>query len=144
MRAVVLALAGALIFGPSLVRAQVRDRSLRWRTLTTDAFEVNYPEPLDEVARRTAAVLEDAHRRLVPVLGHRPRSRVRVVLTDGSDSANGSATALPFNTLRLYTTAPDDLSVLGDYEDWLTTLVLHEHTHILHLDNIGGVPDIIN
>ena len=35
-------------------------------------------------------------------------------------------------------------TVLGDFDDWLTILVTHEHAHILHLDNIGGLPRIVN
>lgn len=48
------------------------------------------------------------------------------------------------NTVRLFVTAPDDLSVLNQYDDWLTTLVTHEYTHILHADHITGVAAIVN
>ena len=58
--------------------------------------------------------------------------------------ANGSATALPYNTIRLFITAPDDISPLGDYDDWYLELITHEHTHILHTDNITGVPAVVN
>jgi hypothetical protein len=67
-----------------------------------------------------------------------------VVLTDNTDDANGSATALPYNTIRLFTTAPDDISPLGDYDDWYLELITHEHTHILHTDNITGLPAFFN
>jgi hypothetical protein len=123
---------------------QVRDPALRWRTVRTPHFDVHYHAPLALVARRVAAIAERAHAPLARVLGHNPRRRTQVVLTDVSDGANGSATALPFNTIRLFAASPDDLSALGDYDDWLTLLVVHEHTHILHLDNIGGIPAIIN
>src|SRR5690606_18943291 len=100
--------------------------------------------PLGVVARRTARVLEDVHARTAALMGYSPRRRVHVVLTDGTESANGSATALPVNTIRLFVAAPDDLSVLGDYDDWLTTLGTHEYAHVLHLDNIGGLPSVVN
>ena len=73
-----------------------------------------------------------------------PKRRVQVVLTDQSASANGSATAFGYNTIRLFATAPSDLSVLGDFDDWMTVLVTHEQAHILHFDNIGGIPAIFN
>ncbi|MFW6067778.1 MAG: DPP IV N-terminal domain-containing protein [Myxococcota bacterium] len=123
---------------------QARDPALEWRTIRTDHFEIHYHEPLALVARRVAAVAERAHTTLASPLGHRPEGRTQVVLSDGSDAANGSATALPYNAIRLFATSPDDLSTLGDYDDWLTSLVVHEHTHVLHLDNIGGVPGVIN
>ena len=36
------------------------------------------------------------------------------------------------------------MSVLGDHDDWLNALITHEHTHILHADNITGIPAIVN
>ncbi|MFW5876383.1 MAG: DPP IV N-terminal domain-containing protein [Myxococcota bacterium] len=142
-----LGLTGLVLLGLSWAHpsgAQVQDPSLEWRTVRTDHFEIHYHEPLALVARRVAAVAERAHATLAGPLGHRPDRRTQVVLTDVSDAANGSATALPFNAIRLFATSPDDLSTLGDYDDWLTALVVHEHTHVLHLDNIGGIPAIIN
>ncbi|MBC7172432.1 MAG: PD40 domain-containing protein, partial [Polyangiaceae bacterium] len=113
-------------------------------TIRTEHFDVNYHAPLDSAASRAALLLEEIHASLVPVMGNAPDRRVQVLLTDGSESANGSATALPYDAIRLFVTAPDDLSVLGDYDDWLSLLITHEHTHVLHLDNIGGIPSIVN
>lgn len=124
--------------------AQTRDRRLSWRTLTTEHFELHYHTPLGVLARRTAAILEQVHARLVPIMEHETEGRVHVVLTDGTDGANGSASALPFPTMRLFATAPEDLAALSDYDDWMLGLITHEHTHILHLDNISGLPAIIN
>ncbi|MCA9582388.1 MAG: PD40 domain-containing protein, partial [Myxococcales bacterium] len=83
-------------------------------------------------------------RRLAPLLGHQPNERTQIVLSDNSDNANGSAAVVPYNIIRLFASAPDDLSALGDYDDWETILVTHEYTHILHLDTIRGVPAIVN
>ena len=41
-------------------------------------------------------------------------------------------------------TAPEDLSPLGDVDDWLLALITHEHTHVLHLDNMTGLPVLLN
>jgi len=125
-------------------QSQRKDLSKRWRTVQSEHFEVNYPEPLGLVARRVLSIAERAHEKLLPLLGHQPRKRVQIVLNDDVDTANGNATPLPYNVIRLFVSAPDDLSVLSDFDDWLTILVTHEHTHILHLDNIGGLPRIVN
>ncbi len=122
----------------------VGDPDLEWQTLETAHFRVHHPTTLAPLAERVARVSEAVHTRLTVALGNVPRSMTEVVITDDVDSANGSATAVPFNTVRLYATAPDDLSPLGDYDDWLLDLITHEHTHILHLDNITGLPAIIN
>lgn len=137
--ACLLVLLGAIPAG-----AQTKDLRRRWRTVRSEHFEVSYPEPLGLVARRVLAVAERANQRLSPVFAHQPRKRVQIVLNDDVDTANGNATAIHYNVIRLFVSAPDDLSVLGDFDDWLTILVTHEHAHILHLDNIGGLPRIIN
>ncbi len=124
--------------------AQTRDLTRRWRTVRSEHFEVSYPEPLALVARRVLQVSERAHERLRPLLGHEPKKRVQIVLTDETDFANGNARVLPYNVINLFATAPDDLSVLSDFDDWLTILVTHEHAHVMHLDNIGGLPRIVN
>ena len=69
---------------------------------------------------------------------------VHIRLEDTSDSANGNATAAPYDAIRLFVTAPEELSSLGDYDDWMTTLVTHEMTHVFHIDTYGGIPLAIN
>jgi len=144
MRAAALALALALALRAQAVRAQPQDPRLVWRTLETPHFRIHYYNDMAPLARRVAEVAERAVERLHGPLGWSPSSPVQVVLSDETDDANGSATAVPQNTVRLYVTAPDDLSVLHQYDDWLATLVTHEYTHILHTDNISGVAAILN
>ena len=144
MRSTALALLFWLTAELTAQAQAARDPQRVWRTLRSEHFEVHYHEPLEPSARRIVTVAERAQRTLAAALGHAPSRRTHIVLTDDTDSANGSATALPFNAIRLYATAPDDLSPLGDYDDWLTTLVTHEHTHVVQLDSISGLPAIIN
>jgi hypothetical protein len=92
----------------------VSDPSLDWHTLETPRFAVHYHEPLEPLARRVVVVAERAYDTLGPVLRYVPDARTHIVLTDDTDFANGSATALPFNTIRLFATAPEDLSPLSD------------------------------
>jgi len=132
------------LLGVNPAGAQTKDLSRRWRSVQSAHFEVSYPEPLALVARRVLAIAERSNANMAPILGHQPKKRVQIVLTDEVDAANGNATPLHYNVIRLFVSAPDDLSVLGDFDDWMTVLVTHEHAHILHLDNIGGLPAVIN
>lgn len=122
----------------------VSDPELDWWTYETAHFRVHYPRHLEPVAARVAALAESVRGRVSHALGHAPRDLTEIVLTDDTDSANGSATSLPYNVIRLFVTAPDDLSPLGDYDDWMLDLVTHEYAHIAHTDNISGVPRVIN
>ncbi len=120
------------------------DPSLAWRTIETKHFRITYYSGEEEVARHVAALAEHIFDRLTPAVGWVPSERTEIVLTDQTDSANGSAGALPYNAVHLYITAPDDLSPLGDVDDWYLELLTHEYTHILHTDHIGGIPALIN
>jgi len=124
--------------------AHAGDPYLDWYTLETPRFRVHYHSGLARTAQRVADLAEAIHARLSPQLEWVPAELTQIVITDTSDSANGSATALPYNAIRLFITAPDDMSVLGDYDDWLTELLTHEHTHVLHADNTTGVPALVN
>src|SRR5690606_9536928 len=95
-------------------------------------------------AQRVATLAETIHRRLVPHLGWEPTEIVHILITDNTDAANGSATATPYNAIRMFVSAPDDMSPLGDYDDWLSELLTHEYTHVLHVDNISGLPALLN
>jgi hypothetical protein len=120
------------------------DPQLDWWTVETAHFRVHYDRVLEPVATRVATLAEKIHERVSQSLGYTPKTLTEIVLTDDQEDANGSATALPFNTIRLYVSAPSDLSVIGDYDDWYTELVTHEYTHIAHTDNISGIPAIVN
>ena len=137
------ALAIAALALPGRAEA-IGDPDLEWWTIHTTNFRVHYPRQLEPIASRVASLSEKIHERLTGPLGYAPKSGTEIVITDNTDSANGSATALPYNTIRLFVTAPEDMSPLGDYDDWLLGLITHEYTHILHIDNISGVPALVN
>jgi hypothetical protein len=124
----------------AVAAAQPYDPSFRWRTLETPHFRVHHHEGEERLAQDAAREAERAHAKLSPRLGYSPARRTEIVLSDDSDDANGSATPLPYNTIRLYAVPPSSGSVLQDYRDWLRQLVQHEYVHVLHLDRVGGVP----
>lgn len=120
------------------------DPSLAWYTLVTPHYRVTYHSGLERVAQRVASVAEGINETMVEHVGWRPGELTEIYLADITESANGSATPLPYNAIRLYVTAPDDLSPLGDVDDWYLGLVTHELTHVLHTDNIHGLPVVVN
>ncbi len=124
--------------------AEAGDPYLRWYTVKTPNLRVHYHSGLESSAQRVANLGEAIHRQLVPQLGWRPTEVTEILLTDTTDSANGSATALPYNAIRMFVSAPDDMSPLGEYDDWLSELLTHEYVHILHVDNVSGVPALVN
>jgi Tol biopolymer transport system component len=115
-----------------------------WRTLETEHFDIHFPDGGYEVAVLVAGYMEAAHTRLAPLLGHRPRLRTQVVLTDDVDTANGSARVVPYPLVRGFMYPPTVDSLLNHYDDHLWLLMVHEYAHILHLDNARGIPELGN
>jgi hypothetical protein len=138
------ALACAALIFACAKSARAGDPYLRWYTVKSPHFRVHYHGGLENIAQRTASSAEAVYARLVPELGWAPKQVTEMVVTDDTDSANGSAAALPYNTVRLFATAPDDMSPLGDYDNWINELVTHEYTHILQIDNTSGLPALGN
>lgn len=128
---------------PSPARA-AGDPALRWYTIETPHFRITYHSGLEPVAQHVASIAEDIYGNMSVAVGWTPGERTEIALADGSESANGSAGALPYNAIRLIVTAPEDMSPLGDVDDWYLELVTHEYTHILHTDHIRGIPAIVN
>ncbi|HXN32441.1 MAG TPA: hypothetical protein VN894_11285, partial [Polyangiaceae bacterium] len=139
-----VAVAVAEILGIASSARAAGDPKLLWKTVETPHFRITYYSTEDEIAERVATVAEGIYERLVPAVGWKPGEKTEVLLADQTDSANGLSTALPYNTVLLNVTAPDDMSPLGDVDDWYLELVTHEYTHILHTDHITGVPALIN
>ncbi len=137
-----LVVAPAFVHGPEAHAAS--DPSLAWYTIETPHFRITYHTGIENVAQHVANVCEGIHDGMPGALGWTPKELTEIVVTDFSESANGSATALPYNAIRLIVTAPEDMSPLGDVDDWYLTLATHEYTHILHTDQIRGLPALIN
>jgi len=134
----------AAVFVPRGTARAASDPSLAWYVIETPHFRITYHSGIESVAQHVANIAEGIHEEMTHAVGWVPRERTEILLADFSESANGSATALPYNAIRLLVTAPEDMSPLGDVDDWYLELVTHEHTHVLHTDQIRGIPALVN
>lgn len=117
---------------------------LKWYTLEAGRFRIHYHGGLELSAQRVARLANQIEDQLVAMIGSRQNETTEILLTDYSDSANGFAASVPYSSIRLYVTAPDDMSALGEYDDWLSMLVAHEDTHIVHVSSVSGLPALLN
>ncbi|TVR04645.1 MAG: hypothetical protein EA398_01410 [Deltaproteobacteria bacterium] len=115
-----------------------------WGVIETPHFRVHFQGSTAAIAEEVAVLCEQAHAVLAPVFGHVPSRPTDVVLQDEVDSANGSARVVPTNLIRLFAYPPEIDSNLGDFDHWMWVLIVHEYAHILHLDTIGGLPELAN
>lgn len=134
--AALLALSSSTAFGAAPRRS--------WHTLVTPRFRVHYHEGTAALAVRMAGVAENVLPELARILGGWPDTPIHVVITDEMDGPQGYAEVLPRNVVTLFPAVPPPTSELGDYDDFMRLLLIHELVHIVHLDTIGGIPRTFN
>ncbi|MNX30075.1 translocation protein TolB [compost metagenome] len=145
MRIRALLVAALLAMSPlSAHAATIIDPALRWHTLETPHFRVNYVEGYEAIAQRAAHFAEEAHAKLAPVMKREPTMRTELVLLDSQDTTNGFAFPYPNNQIQIYLTPPDQDLLWGKYDSWLKHLITHEYTHILHLETTDGISEWVN
>ncbi|MEO0092293.1 MAG: DPP IV N-terminal domain-containing protein [candidate division WOR-3 bacterium] len=119
------------------------DPKLKWYTLETDHFSIHFAsksqsDDAEELSRQIAWYCENAYRSLSPFMRWIPKGKTNVVIADVFDYVSGWATPFPNNLIFLSPTFPKDMRV--NYNDWLKHLIIHEYTHILHMDMVFGFP----
>jgi hypothetical protein len=112
--------------------------------METEHFFVHYHAGEEEAAERIAMIAERAYGELSMGWAHRVFLKTHVIVTDSQDTANGRATAVPYPAVYAYVTAPEALSVLEAYDDWLDVLITHELVHVVHLDTVHGIARLVN
>lgn len=143
MRRIAFVVALALLCGsavnvPRRASAAIFNPHKQWMTITTPHFFVRYALESESVAKRAAVILEEAYRDLSPQFNWRTWGRTEIVILDSTDTPNGFATVLPYNSIMLYVAPPLPDHALGYYDNWLRYLIYHELTHIVHLDAARG------
>jgi hypothetical protein len=122
------------------------DPSFSWMTLTSPHFLVHYHQGEEALAKRAVVIAEDVHARLAPRMKSQPDTRTNIVLIDALDDANGWATPIPYNLITLYITQPFGESIFGagNYDDWMRLLITHEYTHIVQMDMVNSLPEVLS
>jgi hypothetical protein len=128
------------IFCTILFNAQQAFAESDWITLETRHFLIHYQSPAESLAKRTANIAEHVHDIVTEKLNWVPRDKTHVVLSDSSDLANGFVLPFPYNRSVLFLSPPitEPSSSLLDYGDSWTMLIMHEYTHVVHLDKGHG------
>ena len=108
-----------------------------WRTLDTEHFRVTFPANLEGLGRRAAERAEWVHTWLSEQFIAAPRGKIDLAITDHIDISNASATPWPSNRIIIFARPPIDSFGLAYFDDWLEYAIVHELTHIFHIDQPG-------
>ena len=123
---------------PAAAHSAIFDPSFDFRTIETEHFRIHYHQGLEQMGRRAAVTAEEVHQKLSPLLQWVPEEKTNIVIADNSDFANGMTTVVPYNAIYLQTTPPSFTSSLGEYDNWLRLLIVHEYAHVLTSDPVRG------
>ena len=110
---------------------------LGWQSLKTDHFTVFYRSGYEKEAWRVLEALERNRVKLQELTGYEI-SHIPIVIQDIGTESNGLAN--PISQSITIFTYPPSAGSFGYVQDWWIDVTTHEHTHILTLDNVGGLP----
>ncbi|MEC7843101.1 MAG: hypothetical protein VX911_09470 [Candidatus Latescibacterota bacterium] len=105
---------------------------LNWQVIETDHFRVFFHDGLAAAAARTAQIAEAAYEPVTGLYRYEPDGKVRILLKDYNDTANGAA-FFYLDTIEIWTTSLDHDFDLRGTSDWLSNVVTHEFVHIISL-----------
>ena len=120
-----------LLFWQGATQAQ-NHPELQWEVLQTPHFDVFYHDGLRRAAERAAEIAEAAYGPVTELYRYRPGGRVRIVLKDYDDYANGAA-FFYHDAIEIWTTPLDHDFDLRGTCDWLANVITHEFVHIVSL-----------
>ena len=131
MRKLTTLLVGLVLGWVSASSAQ-NHPELAWQVVETEHFRIFYHEGLTGAAARAARIAEAAYAPLTELYGYEPDGRVRIVLKDHDDYANGAAFFYQ-DTIEIWATSLDHDFDLRGSSDWLRNVITHEFAHIVSL-----------
>jgi hypothetical protein len=129
---------GVLLLALARPAAAQVDPSGTWRTLHTQHFRIHFRPSYRARATLAAAEAERAYRLLASEL-HPPRGIIDVTLSDDIDTPNGFTTIFPSNRFTILLVPPVTDPALQTYDSWERLVIVHELTHVFHLDRSRGL-----
>src|SRR5687768_17624018 len=92
--------------------AATYDPELKWRTISTEHFDIHFHQGVEQVADEFSQTVERVYDTMTEEVAWKPRPRIHVTLIDRTDDANGFASAVPVPNITIYVTAPSQGSSL--------------------------------
>ncbi len=117
-----------LIVMPALAVA-IPNPTLKWKTLSTEHFDVHFHEGAEWTAQQVAAIAEEVRGPINDVYEYDP-GRCNFVILDTDDYANGAAYFYD-NKIEIWATNLE-FGLRGTTE-WLRNVVTHEYTHVVSI-----------
>jgi|GEM_PF-727572 len=113
---------------------------IKWEEISNERFIVVFPGGYQDEAAYTLNAARQIYDRLIRLWGIRMpgKSKIRILLSDGCDDSNGSATFFPYNQIEVYLFTPPPDAAIGNGKDWIRLVLAHELTHIINFNAGSG------
>ena len=102
------------------------------------AFEIHTPKTHIKFGELVEQILREDGQKVFNYFQYVPRQRTHFI-TKIERMANGAATVFPTNLIWLNDFPPQADGQLFSDKDWLRALVIHELTHVVHMDQTRGI-----
>lgn len=110
----------------------------KWEKISSPHFVVLVSSENLEYGKRVSQKAEHAFQILSQFSEKHPK-KTYIIVDHTKNFTNGSATFFPYPIIRLQPNAPSAFQTIGQYDDWLLELLVHEYTHILSFHNVRGI-----
>lgn len=107
---------------------------LRWREISRNDITVIFPAACTTQAEYTLASASRLVAEMRPFWQDTLADKIRIVLNDNTDDANGFATFFPYNLISINLHVPVPDSALICSREWIDLVLAHEMTHIFNLN----------
>lgn len=138
-----LLVTGFILLKPLPSYSATIDPSFTFSTIETEHFVIHFHQGLDEIANKAAFMSENMQDKLSSTFRWSPKEKTQIVLLDNMDFANGMATVLPYNAMYIFVVPPLSDMTIGEYDNWLELVLLHEYSHILTMDPVSGYSTVM-
>ena len=115
---------------------------LDWQVLETRHFRILFHQGLEGAAAQAADIAETAYGPVTQLYRYEPDGKVRIILKDFDDYANGGAYYY-LDVIEIWTTALDHDFDMRGTTSWLSNVITHEFVHIISLGAARKAPQRI-
>ena len=108
-----------------------------WIQINSENFVVLADKEYKEYGLLVSKKAEEAFTALQAFSEQHPK-KTYIIIDHTKNFSNGSATFFPYALINIQPNPPSPFKSVGQYDDWLYELLVHEYTHILSFHNRRG------
>lgn len=128
-----------MMIGTTNLIAKIQTDSFSMPTSYGEAkFEVHFKAGDEKLASRIRKIAKEDLIKVVDYFKYAPNEVVHLNISSTYRLSNGNARVFPENVINLYNFPASNREHLVVMEDWWRGLIVHEYTHIVHLDQTRG------